>query len=148
MKMADARSEASFPLGKDVADGEHLFRGIPDAPSFVKNDGTITSAALKDSRGGVSVDRDGGRPDDATMQFFCDMQKRLGKSVRYAKFLKMSAATVRRNECDVHAVPLAANPYHAEITQNGSGVLKRRTAKDIVAQSVVLDNPLYRRSSS
>ena len=40
-----------------VHDDEFLFRAVPNQPSFIKEDGSVTSAALKDSHGGVSVDR-------------------------------------------------------------------------------------------
>ena len=125
-----------------VEDGEHLFRGVPNQPSFIKEDGSITSAILKDSHGGVSVDRDGGRNDSDVIAFFCKTQKDLGKNISYSKFLKMPVSIVRQNQCDVAAVPLENNPYHAEITQNGSGELKRGDIKNIIKQSFVLDNPV------
>ena len=101
-------------LNGHVEDVEQLFRGVPNQPSFIKEDGSITSAILKDSHGGVSVDRDG----------------------------EMPVSIVRQNKCDVTAVPLDNNPYHAEITQNGSGELKRGDIKNILKQSFVLDNPV------
>jgi hypothetical protein len=129
-------------LSEYVGNEELLFRGVPNQPSFIKEDGSITSAILKDSHGGVSVDRDGGRNDSDVITFFCKTQQDLGKSISYSKFLKMPVSIVRQNKCDVTAVPLDNNPYHAEITQNGSGELKRGDIKNIIKQSFVLDNPV------
>lgn len=134
-------AKAVLPLSEHVEDAEHVFRGIPGQPSFIKEDGTITSAALKDSHGGISVDRDGERCDSEVMDFFCKTQKELGKKISYAKFLKIPVHVARSNHCDVAAVPFERNPYHAEITQNGTGELKRSDAKNILRQSAALDNP-------
>ena len=63
-----------------VEDWEHLFRGVPNQPSFIKEDGSITSAILKDSHGGVSVDRDGGR-NDSDVRGFCSLCGGVGRSL-------------------------------------------------------------------
>ena len=135
--------DENVKLSDCVENKESLFRGIPDQPSFIKEDGSITSAILKDSHGGVSVDRDANRKDSDVIAFFCKTQKNLGKDIHYAKFLKMPVLLVRQNQCDVKAAPIEnINPFHAEITQNGSGDLKRSTAKSIIKQSTVINNPL------
>ena len=128
-----------------VHDDEFLFRAVPNQPSFIKEDGSVTSAALKDSHGGVSVDRDGGRQDADVIHFFCEtqnslVQNGLKKPIEYAKFLKIKTSVVRENECDVDPKPLDQNPFHAEITQNGSGNLKSSTARKIVKIVPAIDN--------
>lgn len=135
--------DENVKLSEYVGNEECLFRGVPNQPSFIKEDGSITSAILKDSHGGISVDRDANRKDSDVIAFFCNTQKNLGKDIHYAKFLKMPTSLVRQNQCEVKAVPIEkVNPYHAEITQNGSGELKRSVAKSIIKQSTVIDNSL------
>lgn len=68
--------ETCNPLDlNQVHDDEILFRGVPNQPSFIKADGSITSAALKDCHGGVSVDRDGKRPDSDVIDFLQNSAK-------------------------------------------------------------------------
>lgn len=127
-----------------VDDGEFLFRAIhPNSPTtmFIKADGKPSSAILKDSQG-VSVDRDGKREDSDVMSFFCKIQKDLGNKKTYSKFLKIPTIAVRDNDCDAKPEPTDRNPYHALILQNGGGEIKRKSAKKIIEQSKVLDNPL------
>ena len=126
-----------------VDDGEFLFRAIhPNTPTtiFIKEDGSPTSAILKDSHG-VSVDRDGKRNDKDVMSFFCKVQRDIGNTKVYSKFLKVPTKVVRENECDAQPDPTENNLYHALILQNGGGEIKRKAAKKIVNQSTVLDNP-------
>lgn len=133
-----------------VHDEEFLFRAVPDFPNFFREDGTVSSAALKDGHGGVSVDRDGGRTDEEAISFFCEtqnqlVQKGLKASIKYPVFLKIKALDVRQNGCDVDPKPITEgvkNPYHAEITQNGTGKLKNSIAKKIVNMSPKIQNTI------
>lgn len=127
-----------------VDDGEFLFRAIhPNTPAtiFIKEDGSPSSAILKDSHG-VSVDRDGKRSDKDVMSFFCKVQKDLGNTKVYSKFLKMPTRAVRESECDAHPDPTKSNPYHALVLQNGDVKIKSKSIRKIINQSIVLDNPL------
>lgn len=127
-----------------VDDGEFLFRAIhPNTPTtiFIKEDGSPSSAILKDSHG-VSVDRDGKRSDKDVMSFFCKVQKDLGNTKVYSKFLKVPTKIVRENECEALPKPTDNNPYHALILQNCGGEIKRKSAKKIIDQSAILDYPL------
>ena len=140
-KDAHTKQCADAPVDfRIVHDEEFLFRAVPDYPNFFRENGSVSSAALKDGHGGVSVDRDGGRTDAEAINFFCETQNQLVQNglkapIKYPVFLKIKTLDVRQNGCDVDPKPITKgvkNPYHAEITQNGTGKLKNSTARKIV----------------
>lgn len=95
----------------EINDKELLYRAVPNKPQLWKEkDNRPSSALFKDSKG-VSVDRDGNRPDNEIVENF--KSKFPCRAV-----VKVTAGKCRELEALVLAKPLEDNPFHAEIHNN------------------------------
>lgn len=89
---------------------EKLFRAVRPAPMFWKSNGTLSSAAFIDRRGGVSVDRAKNRPPSEAVAFM----KNQGFE---GTVVSVTVANCTSSEVHAHLVeaPLSDNPFHCEI---------------------------------
>ena len=105
-------------LPAEIDDEEILFRGVTTKPHMWKeNANRPTSAIFKDSRGN-SVDRDGGRDDNAASKSLRDWLA--AKDIELRAIVKISAETCRAYDTKPIAKPEPDNPYHAEIHVPGT----------------------------
>ena len=125
-------------LSDEILDHEALYRSVPSRPShWVIGEGCPTSAVFKDKRG-VSVDRDGGREEQAIIQSFVD---RKGAE---AGLIAVTARQCRDCNTNPFSKPLDENPYHAEIHNIGSKVeLSRGKAKALADRSRIVRTPRF-----
>lgn len=101
-------------------DKERFYRKIPPNPNMIKQNGTITSAAFKDSKG-CSVDRKSDRSENVVYRSFIKRfsNKTSGikgiADVSYANCLEAETTVLRLREDD--------NDYHCEIHKNEDEVV-------------------------
>lgn len=114
--LPDTSTQSIFMLPIEVGDGEYLYRGVVRSHwDFVNN--RITSATFKDS-GGVSVDRDGGRSEQACIEKILAVKD-------FKAVCKIQAANVRRNDALILYKPIEANIFHSEIHDSSERIQMR-----------------------
>lgn len=106
-------SGSSFNSNSPVADTETLYRAVRAWPKYWKENGGLSPAAFKDSRG-LSVDRNGDRNEDKVIQ---DFRKR--------KF-EGTLISVGAKECKDLSVYLMPKPsnwiYHVLVLDSPTGI--------------------------
>ena len=85
---------------------EKLFRAVRPKDPYLKEDGSISSAAFKDTNG-LSVDRDGGRTISESLLFIKSHLTGIIVWVTYQNCLAIKAI--------VRYLPIEGNEYHSEI---------------------------------
>lgn len=126
-------------LSEIVKDDEFVFRGIVEKPEGIfDRHGKLATGCLKQSTG-VSVDRDGDRPDSEVIEFM--KSNRPSSNKPFIKFLKMNVGNIRSNEWKVDAAPLPTNEFHAEMDQvTPSKHLNQVNARAIIDSGTIIDS--------
>lgn len=116
-----------------IYDEEKLFRAVLPLDMFIRKDGTLTSAAFKDSQG-LSVDRSGFRSD-----------KEVVDAMRKNKF-KGRIVSVTAGYCrEINSMPLykpsRSNIYHSEIHKDEKQVrLSSKQCKELARMAETVSN--------
>lgn len=87
--------------------GEKLYRAV--RPEQIKEDGSLSSAAFKTSKG-CSVDRGDGRTDQEAAKF---MRKKLSGDI-----YRINVGDCYEKEIFIHYEPLEDDPYHSGLYRN------------------------------
>ena len=117
-------------LSQSIDDEEYLYRGITSHQWDSQNN-RVTSAAYKDSLG-VSVDRSGGRGEDACVSRLLQIKPFIAIGKLLVKF-------VRDKELLVKYKPTEDNEYHSEIHQSEEKIeLTTGQAKSLSRETTVV----------
>lgn len=92
-------------------DEEKLYRAVVPKDMYFKENGTLTSAAFKDSSG-CSVDRGDNRTDEEAAIF---MKKNLEGEI-----YRIQVSNCREKEIHIQYEPEEENPYHSALYKNSA----------------------------
>lgn len=112
-------------MSKEFVENEKLYRAVRKKPSFIKSDGTITSAAFKHTgkgSNGLSVDRQMGRTNDDSIEFMKRNLEGVITSVRVKECID--------NEIFMQYSPSKNNSFHTELYANNE--LEKLTSNQIM----------------
>lgn len=99
-------------MSKELSEDECLFRKIPNNPIMIKADGTISSAAFKDSKG-CSVDKKADRDNSVIYDMF--FQRFYNTSGSIIAVSNVTVGICYEKEAIVIESPTKENVFHCEI---------------------------------
>ncbi len=109
-------------MEKTIDERERLYRAVKRSrPNWLDQEGKPTPAMYKD-KGGNSVDRDGGREENAVI---CYMEEETFKG-RLKGVVRLAAGEcmAEPNAVEVQAAPTENNPYHANLILDEKDIFK------------------------